>query len=68
VHNKELHNLHASLNIIRVIKSRRLGWVEHAAHMGVENVYIISQEIFSSMELVVLCYMVDIQHPFLYFY
>jgi hypothetical protein len=31
LHNEELHNLHASQNIIRVIKSRRLIWTGHVA-------------------------------------
>jgi hypothetical protein len=31
LHNDELHSLHSSLNIVRVIKSRRAGYV---AHMG----------------------------------
>jgi hypothetical protein len=40
--NEELHNLHASLNIIRVMKSRRLRWVGHGACMGqMRNVYKI---------------------------
>jgi hypothetical protein len=29
-----LHNFHASPNIIRVIKSRRMRWAEHIARMG----------------------------------
>jgi hypothetical protein len=31
LHNKELHNLYTSLNIIRVIKSRRMRWAAHVA-------------------------------------
>jgi hypothetical protein len=27
LHNEELHNLHASRNIVRLIKSRRMRWV-----------------------------------------
>jgi hypothetical protein len=34
LHNKELHALYSSLNIIRVIKSRRLRWAGHVARMG----------------------------------
>jgi hypothetical protein len=30
----ELHNLYASPNVIRVIKSRRKGWAGTAARMG----------------------------------
>jgi hypothetical protein len=33
-HNEELHNLYSSRNIIRIIKSRRMRWAEHAARMG----------------------------------
>jgi hypothetical protein len=33
-HNEELHNLHASLYIIKVIKSRRMRWVGYVARMG----------------------------------
>jgi hypothetical protein len=31
LHNEELHNLHASQNVIRVIKSRRMRWARHAS-------------------------------------
>jgi len=31
--NEELHNLYASRNIIRVIKSRRVRWAGQVAHM-----------------------------------
>ena len=31
LHNQELHSLYYSLNIVRVIKSRRLGWAGHVA-------------------------------------
>ena len=33
LHNEELHSLYRSPNIVRVIKSRRLRWAEHAARM-----------------------------------
>jgi hypothetical protein len=31
LHNDEFHSLHPSLNIVRVIKSRRMRWAEHVA-------------------------------------
>ena len=34
LHNKELHALYSSLNVIWVIKSRRLIWAGHVARMG----------------------------------
>jgi hypothetical protein len=34
MHNEELRNLYISPNITRVIKSRRMRWAGHAAHMG----------------------------------
>jgi hypothetical protein len=34
LHNEELDNLYASPNIIRVIKSGRMRWAGHVAHMG----------------------------------
>jgi hypothetical protein len=34
LHNDELHSLYSSPNIVRVIRSRRMRWVGHAAHMG----------------------------------
>jgi hypothetical protein len=34
LYNDELHNLYSSLNIVRVIKSRRMRWAGHVAHMG----------------------------------
>jgi hypothetical protein len=33
-HHDELHNLYSSLNIVRVIKSRRMRWAGHVARMG----------------------------------
>jgi hypothetical protein len=41
LHNEELHNLYPSPNIIRVIKSRRIGWTGHAARVGkTRNAYL----------------------------
>jgi hypothetical protein len=37
LHNEELHNFYSSQNIIRQIKSRRMWWAGHVAHMGEER-------------------------------
>jgi hypothetical protein len=34
LHNDELYDLYSSPNIVRVIKSRRMRWAGHVAHMG----------------------------------
>jgi len=34
VHKEELNDLYSSTNIFRVIKSRRMRWVDHVARMG----------------------------------
>jgi hypothetical protein len=34
LHDEDLHNLYSSLNIIRMIKSRRIRWVGHVACLG----------------------------------
>jgi hypothetical protein len=42
LHNEELHNLYTSPNIIRVIKSRRIGGAGRVARMGeMKNMYKI---------------------------
>jgi hypothetical protein len=42
LHNEELHNLYPTQSIIRMIKSRRMGWAGHFAQMGKErNTYRI---------------------------
>jgi hypothetical protein len=33
LHNDELHNLYSSLNIVKVIKSRRMRWAGHVARI-----------------------------------
>jgi hypothetical protein len=33
LHNEELHNLYSSQSIIRMIKSRRMGWAGHVAQI-----------------------------------
>jgi hypothetical protein len=43
LHNDELHSLYSSLNIVRVIKSKRMRWAGHVAHMEEErNIYRFS--------------------------
>jgi len=37
LHNEELNDLYSSPNSVRVIKSRRMRWAEHAARMGEER-------------------------------
>jgi hypothetical protein len=37
MHNEELNYLYSLPNIVRVIKSRRIRWAEHVAHMGEER-------------------------------
>jgi hypothetical protein len=37
LHNKGLHNLYSSADIIRQIKSRRMRWAGHVARMGQER-------------------------------
>jgi hypothetical protein len=32
LHNDEVHSLYSSPNIVRLIKSRRMGWTGHVAH------------------------------------
>jgi len=41
LHNEELHNLYASPNIIRMIKSRRMILAGHVAQIGEINIYRI---------------------------
>jgi hypothetical protein len=40
LHNDELHNLHSSPNIIRMIMSRRMRWAGHVARMGRRGMHI----------------------------
>jgi hypothetical protein len=42
LYNEELHNWYTSLNIIRVIKPRRMKWAERVSRMGdTRNIYKI---------------------------
>jgi hypothetical protein len=34
LHDRDLHNLYCSPDIIRTIKSRRMGWAVHIARIG----------------------------------
>jgi hypothetical protein len=38
LHSEELHNLYSSSDIIRQVKSRRMGWAGHVARMGEKSV------------------------------
>jgi hypothetical protein len=38
LHNEELHDLYSSPSIIRIIKSRRMGWSDHVARMGEKRI------------------------------
>ena len=40
LHNKDLHSLYRSPNIVRVIKSRRLRWAGHVARIGENRVLL----------------------------
>jgi hypothetical protein len=37
LHNEVVHNLYSSSNIIRMIKSRRMRWTGHVAHMRLKR-------------------------------
>jgi len=39
LYNEELNNLYSSPNIVRVIKSRSMGWAGHVARMGERRAY-----------------------------
>jgi hypothetical protein len=39
LHNEDLNDLYSSLNIIRVIKSRRMRWAGNVARMGEKMAY-----------------------------
>jgi hypothetical protein len=42
LHNEKLHNLYASPNIIKVIRSRRMRWTGHVAlKTEMRNAYIL---------------------------
>jgi len=40
LYNEKLNDLYTSPNIVRVIKSIRMRWAGHVAHMGEERGYI----------------------------
>jgi len=45
LHKEEVNDLYCSLNVIRVIKSRRMRWAGHVARMGERRgVYRVSVE------------------------
>jgi hypothetical protein len=41
LHNEELHNLYSSLDIIRMIKSRRMRWAGYVARVQKRTAYRI---------------------------
>jgi len=42
LHNDDLHSLYSSLNIVKVIKSRRMRWERHVVRMGKERgIYVV---------------------------
>jgi hypothetical protein len=41
LHNEELHDLYSLPDIIRMMKSNRVRWAGHAAHMGGEEGYVL---------------------------
>jgi hypothetical protein len=51
LHNEELHNLYASPNIIRMIKSNRMRWAEYVARVGQMNEYNILSENLKGRDL-----------------
>ena len=40
LHNEELNDLYCSLNIVPVIKSRKMRWARHVARLGRGKAYI----------------------------
>jgi hypothetical protein len=40
LHNEELHNLCSSTHLIRVIKSKRIGWAGHVVHMARRGMHV----------------------------
>jgi hypothetical protein len=47
LHNEELNDLYSSPNIVRVVKSRRMRWAGHVAHIedrGVHRVFVGKRE------------------------
>jgi hypothetical protein len=40
LHNEELHKLYGLPSIIRMIKSRRMKWAGHVAHMGRRGTHV----------------------------
>jgi hypothetical protein len=41
LHDEKLHSLYASLNIIRIVKSRRVRWERHVTRMGAMKMHKI---------------------------
>jgi hypothetical protein len=44
MHNEKVHNLYSAPTIISMIKSRKMRWVRHEAHIGMKNAHTILVE------------------------
>jgi hypothetical protein len=40
LHNEELHKLYSPPSIVRIIKSRRMGWAWHVERMGLRSMHV----------------------------
>jgi hypothetical protein len=54
IHNEDHHNLYSLSGIVREIKSRRIKWLGHAAHIGTNEKSINSSDQESSEEETIL--------------
>jgi hypothetical protein len=50
LHNDEHHSLYSSLNIVRVIKSRRMRWAGHVARMGEGEGEVFTEDLDSYLQ------------------
>jgi hypothetical protein len=57
LHNKELHNLYSSPDIIKQVKSRRMRWAGHVARMGEEKKLYTSSRVHARLRAHKFCKM-----------